>query len=252
MNRYAEIVFYRSYAELKAEASRGYLGVLWWVLEPIIYLGIFFFYFTVVHKQKDELMIAFLLVGLVVWKWFASAIPFGGQSIVGGRNLMRQVYLPKFIFPCIAMFTTFVKFFFVLVLLLAFLPAAGVTPTWTWLFIPLLVALQFILQLGMTGLLAAIMPLVPDLGQVINNLLMVFFFLSGVLFDLNKIPEYFRVYLYLNPMAVLIREYREVIIYGNQPGWTGLAAIFGFACLLLAVAFVIMRRFDKAYLKVLL
>lgn len=252
MNRYIEIMLFRCYAELKVEASRGYFGMLWWVLEPVIYLSIFYFYFAVVRNQKDERMIAFLLVGLVVWKWFAATIPYGGQSIIAGRGLMRQVYLPKVIFPCVAALTTFVKFLFVLVLLLLFLPLAGVYPTSTWLFVPILVAVQFFLQLGIVGLLASVMPFVPDLAQVVNNLLMVLFFLSGVFFNLNNVPEHYRVYLYLNPVAVLINSYRLVFIDGVAPEWPGLAATFGFACLLLAVAEVLMRRFDKVYSKVLL
>jgi lipopolysaccharide transport system permease protein len=45
MNRYLELILYRAYADLKAEAARGYLGVLWWIIEPLLYLGMFSVYF---------------------------------------------------------------------------------------------------------------------------------------------------------------------------------------------------------------
>jgi ABC-type polysaccharide/polyol phosphate export systems, permease component len=113
------------------------------------------------------------------------------------------------------------------------------------------VAAQFFLILSSAGLLAAVVPFLPDLNYIINNLLMLLFFLSGVLFDLNKMPESFRPYLSLNPLAVLIADYRTVLLDGEMPGWWGLAGVLILSGLLWAAALRIMHRFDRIYPKVL-
>lgn len=249
--KYAELIIYRAYADLKAEAARGYLGVLWWGIEPVLYLAVFYFLFTALRTESGEGVVAFLLVGLVVWKWFASTIPHGARSIASGVNLMQQVYLPKYVFPCVAAVTNFVKFLIVFLFLLSFLLLAGIKPTAAWLMVPLLIAVQFALTLSLAALLASLVPFLPDLNQIINNVLMLLFFLSGVLFDLSKIPAPYQSFLYLNPMAVLIADYREVLIYGRMPSWMGLAATFGLSSLLWALASWIMRRNDRIYPKVL-
>ena len=41
MNHYLELILYKAYADLRVEAARGYLGMLWWVLEPVLYMGAF-------------------------------------------------------------------------------------------------------------------------------------------------------------------------------------------------------------------
>ncbi len=249
---YLELILYRTYADLKAEAARGYLGVLWWVIEPLLYLGMFSFFFIYVRGQHSSEVVAFLLVGLVVWKWFASSLPSGAKSIISGGNLMRQVYLPKYIFPCVAVLTNTIKFLIVLLLLLAALLCAGIRPSASWLALPVLIAVQFCLTLGIAGLLGALVPFLPDLQQIINNMLMFLFFLSGVIFDINKLPEPFRAYLSLNPMAMLIANYRTVLIDGRTPSWLGLAAALALACALCAVAGSLLRRYDRIYPKVLI
>ena len=72
IKRYLEIIYYKTYADLRSEASRSYLGFVWWILEPVLYMSVFYLVFSVIRGQKDEDFILFLLVGLVSWKWFAS------------------------------------------------------------------------------------------------------------------------------------------------------------------------------------
>lgn len=246
---YAEIIIYRTYAELKAEATRGYLGILWWIIEPLVYLAMFYFFFTVIREQTDKYLIEFLLVGLAVWRAFAATIPFGARSIVMGKGLMRQLYLPKFIFPFVAVLTNFIKFLIIFLLLLTFLLATGASPNIAWGTIPLLMLIQFILLLGICGVLAAVVPFLPDLNQIINNLLMILFFLSGVVIDLNKVPAKFKGILFLNPLAVLISDYRRVLIDGQMPEWNSLALVAAFALLLWGIASALMRHFDRIYPK---
>ncbi len=249
--KYVELILYRTYADLKAEAARGYLGMLWWIIEPLLYLGMFSFFFIAIRQQPGGKVVSFLLVGLVVWKWFASGLPACARSIEGGVNLMRQVYLPKYVFPWVAALSNTFKFLIILLLLLAYLLVTGVAPTTAWLSLPLLVAVQFFFLLGLAGLLAAVVPFIPDLNQIINNMLMPLFFLSGVIFDIKNIPQPYRAYAYLNPLAVIIADFRTVLIDGEMPGWTGLACIFALACVVWVAACALMRRFDRVYPKVL-
>lgn len=249
--KYVELIFYRTYADLKAEAARGYLGVLWWIIEPLIYLGMFYFFFVHIRQVSDDNVVPFLLSGLVAWKWFASTLPACAKSIVSGVNLMRQVYLPKYVFIWVAALTNAFKFLIVFSLLLAFLLLSGSTPTVAWTTLPLLVATQFFFMLAVSGFLAALVPFIPDLNQIITNLLMPLFFLSGVIFDIKKIPEPFQFYLYLNPLAALFADYRGVLIEGKMPEWGTMGAIFLLSCVVWAATCALMRRFDRVYPKVL-
>ena len=72
--RIFDLVVYKVYAELKSEATRTYIGVLWWVMEPIIFMGIFYFVFGVLFQIRAPDFIPFLLVGLTAWHWLQATI----------------------------------------------------------------------------------------------------------------------------------------------------------------------------------
>ena len=73
-NHYISIIFEKAKADLIAEVRRGYLGILWWFIEPLLYLSVFYVVFVFVFDRGGEDGVAFLLTGLVVWKWFSSGV----------------------------------------------------------------------------------------------------------------------------------------------------------------------------------
>lgn len=250
--RVVEVILYKTYADLKAEVARGHLGFLWWILEPVLYMGTFYLVFTAIRFQKTENFIPFLLVALVPWKWFASTVGNGSRAIMSGVNLMNQVDLPKYVFPAITIVVNFVKFLIVFLILLIFLLGYGIEPSMSWLFVPIVILVQLIMMFGVTFLLAGIVPFFPDVKQVIDNALMLAFFLSGVMFDIGQVSEPIKTYLYMNPMVTIIESYRRILVDGGEPNWTQLI-ILGFSSLIvLFVARVLISKFDKVYPKIVL
>ncbi|RME59397.1 ABC transporter permease, partial [Candidatus Parcubacteria bacterium] len=65
---YFSLILQKARSDLISEARRGYMGMLWWVLEPLLYLGAFYVLSTIVLHRGGEGAVSFLLVGLVVWK----------------------------------------------------------------------------------------------------------------------------------------------------------------------------------------
>src|SRR5690606_21854583 len=96
---YIDLMFYKAYAELRAEATRAYLGFLWWFLEPVLFLAIFYAIFETGLRRGGAAFVPFLLCGLVPWKWFASTVM--GCANVMSRNygIIQQVYVPKLVLP---------------------------------------------------------------------------------------------------------------------------------------------------------
>ena len=247
----ADLVIQKARAGLRAEASRGYLGVLWWVLEPIMYMGVFYVAFAHLMKRGDENYVVFLLTGLIVWKWFHATINTGANSLILNAALMNQIYVPKIIFPLTCAAVNTFKFLVILAILLIFLHFTSAQITWTWLLLPVLVLTQLFLIVSLSSLLAAIMPFFPDLKVILENILMMVFFLSGVFFNIAKLPPRMRVYLLLNPMATLIDMYRKTLLKGLPPDWLQLLGIIFFSAVVMALAVWLLRRFDRLYPKII-
>ena len=249
MRTYLDLIWYKVYAELSAEAARTWLGILWWVIEPVLYMSVFYLIFGIIFQRGGEGFVYFLLVGLVVWKWFDSSVRGGMLSLPANAAVIQQVYQPKQVFPVTVLLINTAKFLLVLLLLLLFLLITGKPVALSWLALLPLIGVQFLLTLGVASLCATVIPFVPDLKWVVENGLTLMFFLSGVFFDISNVPDKYYAWLMLNPMAVLIDSYRSVLLLAQMPDWARLSWVLLFSCLLIAIAVWVFTRFDRVYPK---
>jgi len=250
-SHYLSLILQKASADLVSEARRGYMGMLWWVVEPILYMGVFYVIFVVVFNRGGEDKVSFLLTGLVIWKWFATSIPQCGNCIPANIGLIRQVYIPKLVFPGMVVTTSTLKFLIVFMLLVAFLLITGKSPSVAWLSIPLLMGVQLLMMLAIGSILASIVPFLPDLKLIIDNGMMLLFFLSGVFFDISSVSSEMKAYLYLNPIVGIIENYRSVLLEGAWPDWLFLGKILLASLLGIAVGWFLLQRFDRIYAKVI-
>jgi len=246
-----DLIVQKAKSGLRAEASRGYLGVLWWVIEPVMYMSVFYFAFAYFLKRGDEDFAIFTLTGLIIWKWFHATLYTGANSLLDNAGLMSQVYVPKIVFPLTNAAVNTFKFLIILLLLLLFLQFTPARVTWAWTMLPVLVLTQLLLIVALSSLLAAIMPFLPDVRGILDSMLLMFFFLSGILFDIAKLPPRVQGYLMLNPMAALRAMYRRVLLEGVPPDWQYLLGIFLFSAAVMILAVWLLRRFDRVYPKII-
>jgi lipopolysaccharide transport system permease protein len=250
MTHSLEVVRFQVYAQLKAEAARGFLGILWWIIEPTLFMGVLYTVFTLGLRGGGPDFIPFLLSGLITWKWFASTVNQGGRSILTSSSLMNQVYLPKWTLPLATVLTNTVKFFLAMTVLLLLLLALGFPPAISWLALPLIMGVQLLLVVAAAGLVAAFVPFLPDLTLLVETGLMFMFFVSGIFFDIRAMSGTAGKLLMLNPMAVIIDNYRSVLLKGLFPNWGELAAVALFSGAAAWAAYRILQHFDREYPKV--
>lgn len=245
-----ELIFYKAYADLRAEAARSYLGLLWWLIEPVLYLCAFYVLFVLVMQRGGPDFVPTFLCGAVVWKWFDSGLKGGSHAIASHRGLLQQVYVPKFVFPVIAVLGSTARFAPVFLIFAVFLMLYGIPVQATWLAVPIVILTQFCMVLSLAMLVGAITPFLPDLKVAIDNSLMLLFFISGVFFNINEVQEPLKSYLLLNPMAGLIDEYRNIMIRGIWPDAGRLVVILASSIALGALALALLKQMDHKYGKV--
>lgn len=245
-----ELIVYKTYTDVKAEAARSYLGLLWWLIEPVLFLSAFYVLFVLVLERGGPDFVPSFLCAAVVWKWFDSAVKGGAYSIGAHQALLQQVYVPKYVFPMISVFGSTLRFLPVFAVFCLFLLITDRPAHLTWLALPLLFACQLLLVLSLALLAGAVTPFLPDLRVAIDNGLLLLFFLSGVFFDIDQVQEPLRSYLLLNPMAGLIDEYRNLMLRGLWPDYQRLGLILLFSLAVGAAALALLRRLDHRYGKV--
>jgi lipopolysaccharide transport system permease protein len=250
-SRYVELILYKTYADLRAEAERTYLGFLWWIFEPIMYMFVYYIFFAIWLGHQTDDFVPFLLVGLTAWQWLKSCLSHGSETILGGHFLMQQVHLPKIIFPIILILTDSVKFLFILTLLLLFLWIYGFPIGMPYLALPLLLLVQLLFTTALTFFLAAIIPFIPDLRFVVENILLAIFFVSGIIIKVDLVPVAYRGYYYMNPIVNIVEDYRNILMYNAWPNWLSLFIIAIFSIIGIWLGIRLIARFEYIYPKVM-
>lgn len=244
-----ELIRFSTYAELRAERSRSYLGLVWWVAEPAMMMAAFWLVFDVILQTGGPDFLPFLLVGLTVWQWMKSCITHGGHAIWTNLGLIRQARLPVLVFPFVQMLADTIKFLYIFVLLLVILWLMGYAPGMPYLALPVVFAITLLFSAGVGFIVAAVVPLVPDLRFVIEQVLTVVMFLSGVVFALDAVPSPLREIIALNPVATLLDAARGILMHGQWPDWIALgkvALISAATCLAgMAIVLKLSPRYPK-------
>ncbi len=249
--RYLELLIYRTLAGLRTEARQTYLSFLWWIIEPVMYMGMFYFVFGHLYSRGDGSdFVPFLLCGLTAWKWFGSAVDSGANAIKANGSLMGQVHVPKIIFPSITILHGTVKFLFVLTILLIFMQFYGEGANLYYLGLMIVLFVQLLLIMACAYTLAAIVPFVPDVMNLVRNALQLMFFLSGIFYKVDDFPETVQHYLYANPMVSIIKAYRVILIDGQWPNWIALGIIGVVSTGFIVGAYFTIKRLDRVYPKV--
>lgn len=88
--------------DLKAEASKLYLSYLWWIVEPLLYVVVFYVVFGLLLKIDRGNYVLFLLCGKVPFLWFSKSVQNSANSIVANKGLIGQVEIRKTLFPYVA------------------------------------------------------------------------------------------------------------------------------------------------------
>lgn len=243
-----DLLFYKTRANLRAEVSRLYLNYAWWALEPLFTMVVFYMVFGVFMNTSTPHFALFLLIGTTQWQWFASTTLHASNSILGAAGLMQQVDISKVFFPLEVFLQDSFKHIFVLALMVIFLCFYPVPIVASWLALPLVLALQGVFVLACSILFAALVPFLPDLRLILGTVINIMFFVSGIFFDVDLfvLPEH-RSWMYANPMAGIIREYRTIIIGGEWPDWSYLGGVALGSIALLLFSLYIIRRYDKVY-----
>jgi lipopolysaccharide transport system permease protein len=218
--------------DMKVRYKRSAIGAIWSILNPLAQLVVLYFVFYFILPTNIPNFVAFLLVGILVWSWFSSALSVGTGAIVDNAVLIRRPGFPIALLPVVSVTTQLIHFLLALPILILFVLFSKLPLTPAVLALPLVIAIQFVLILSLTYGLATIHVTFRDTKYLLEIFLMFGFYLSPIFYQPSSIPEQFQTIYNLNPMVHIIGAYRSILLEGQLPPFLPLA-IVGFASLIL-------------------
>jgi lipopolysaccharide transport system permease protein len=215
VRQYVSLIHTQAIMKLKAQGNTLVLSYLWWILEPLLYVLMFYLVFKfILYRGGDDFFI-FLMVGKIPFLWFSKGITSGANSIRENQGLIALRKIPKVIFPIINAQETLYKQVFVFAVLLVAASLSGYDNFSEWWQLIPLVLLQWLLIISVGTLLSVFVTWAPDFMMIVNMGIMFLLFTSGIFWEVNMIQDLWvrDMLLKLNPVAALIHGYRQVLIY---------------------------------------
>jgi lipopolysaccharide transport system permease protein len=223
--------------EIKVRYQQSFLGVLWLILQPGVYLMIFSVVFSLflnvqtrgipypVHTQA----------ALMHWFLFANTIYAALSSLTNEAHLISKAYFPREIVIVKVVAIAIIDFAAVLPLFIALLLVYNVPVSPMVVLYPVVLLIQITLITGTALFVSAMNVFYRDVGQFVGLGLQLLLYLTPNFYSVDAVPEVLRPFYWLNPMAVLVESYRNVLLFNTMPMWERLIPT-GIACSVLLVA----------------
>ncbi len=230
--------------QLKVRYRGSILGFVWTFLNPLLLMAVYALVFSFYMRIAVPHYALFLLAGLLPWTWFTTALAEGTNSIVGGSSLVTKSLFPSEILPTVVVLAAMVNFLLSIPLLIAgaWLYGVDIDPM-LWLCLPPVIFLQCLFTLGLVLALAALNVHYRDVQHIVANLLLLWFFLTPIIYPLEQVPENVRSIVLLNPMSLFAEIYQAIFVHMVWPGW----APFGILSLCALVSLLVGARVFDGY-----
>ena len=139
-------------------------------------------------------------------------------SIVSQEAVVRKTQFPRLVIPLAIVLTSLFNLLLNLVVVFIFILAFGVGPMWTWLLLPVILALLVGITVAVSMIVASLYPRFRDMAIIWSVLATVLFYATPVLYPVDKVPHTLRDIILLNPLAPLFELARKWIIDPGAPG----------------------------------
>lgn len=247
--RYRELLKNNIKKEIRGKYKGSWLGVVWTFLNPLLMLLVYSIVFPYILRVKVENYTIFMMVALVPWTFFTTAVQTGTGSVVANGNILKKVYFPREIIPISVVTSALINFLITCIIMVVFILVSGVGFSVHCLLFPLIVLIQYIITLAIVFVLSAITVYVRDVDHFVSIIIMLAFYVTPIVYKADMLPQKFQWALKVNPMAQLIEAYRAVLYEHCMPDMTmlGIWGLVGVAMLI--VGYLIFKKLEKQFVE---
>ena len=246
MFEYRELIRNLTLAELKNRYQNTSLGFLWSLLSPLLMALVLWFVFKNLFQQEQNFAIN-LIVGIMMWRFFATGTSACLQAIVGKTNLVTKVYIPRQILVfsialsmLIGSLLEFIILIPIIYIMLGHLP-------WTIILYPFFHLIFFVAIYGIGLILSSFFVYFRDLSQIWDVLISILIYCSPIIYPMSVVPAYLVKYYMLNPITHFVFIYRDVMINGQLPSLTNLMVVVIFAVVMLLIGNLLFNKLQRRF-----
>lgn len=250
---YRELLYFLAWRDLKVRYKQTVIGAAWAVIQPFVLMIVFTLFFSRLAgiPSDGSPYPVFAYCALLPWQLFAHALAESSNSLVANERLITKIYFPRLVVPLSSVIAGLIDFAISFVILLGLMAYYGIRPTLAALFLPLFVLLALATALGVGLWFSALNVKYRDVRYTITFLTQVWFFATPIVYPSSIVPERWRAFYGLNPMAGVVEGFRWALLGQSKPSGPLLAVSVAVVILLLASGLFYFRRMENTFADVI-
>ncbi|MCB9812841.1 MAG: ABC transporter permease [Pseudomonadales bacterium] len=247
--KYKELLSELTKREIKARYKQSVLGYAWVILNPFFQMLVMAFVFSKILRITDLGVpyALFLYVGLLPWNLFAASITSSMNSLVGNGSLLTKIYFPREIFVISTILAKIVDFLLASIVLVIFFIFFHQQVTLNIFWILPIFLIQQLFTFGLSLVLSAFNLFYRDIQYLFGLILLTWMYITPVIYPTEMFPEQYRWIFKLNPMAIFINAYRQVMLGGGLPNFTSLGIALGLSLVMVVIGYKIFKNLEGMF-----
>jgi lipopolysaccharide transport system permease protein len=223
------------------------LGYFWSLLKPLILFITLYVVFSFFVRFDIEYYMLYLLLGILMWSFLTESTMIGMVSLLQKASLIKKINFPKRVVIEASSLTSTLTFALNLVVFSLFFAFSGATLKATALLFPLYIVELWVLTMGLSFGLSALYLKFRDLNHIWELLLQIGFWITPIIYPLSIVPSKFHPLIFLNPMARIINDSRNALIYHSMPSLRHHIISIVFVLAVFAIGYGIFKKMEKKF-----
>lgn len=231
-------------------------GFIWSFVHPLVLLVCYTFVFSVILRLRldprvgTESFAMFLFCGILPWLMFQDTVVRSCGAITDNASLITKTVIPAEVLPIAITLSNLVHHLIglaIMVAALGFFHGIHWSAFWVLLYLPILI----MLAQGLGWLVASLNVFFRDTSQVINVLMIFWFWFTPVFYSADMIPDSFRLIVAVNPMATVVTGYRNALLQHSRPDGEHILILLVWTLVAFLIGALFFRKSKPAFADVL-
>ncbi len=249
ITKYHELLSELTKREVKQRYKQSVLGYAWVMLNPFFQMLVMAFVFNFLLRVQDLGVpyAIFLYAGLLPWTLFANSLGSSVNALVGNAGLLTKIYFPREIFILSTILAKMIDFLLASTVFVAMMIWYQIPITWNVLWFVPIFLIQMLFTYGLSLIVAAFNLFYRDIQYILGLVIMVWMYLTPVIYPTEMFPDRYRFIFQLNPMAVFVNAYRQVILGGGAPNFMSLGIGLFVSVVLTIIGYGIFKKLEGQF-----
>ncbi|MFC2085523.1 ABC transporter permease [Bacteroidota bacterium] len=220
------------------------LGLIWALLNPLFRFFVYYLVFTKIFTNRIENYSLYLFLGLIIWTFFSESTKRGAVVLRANSHIINNLEIRIFEFFLASLFSSIIGFTFNFIVFVCVSFFQGIFVSQHIIILPILLLNLFLLGLGFSFILSSLYIFFKDIAMIWNLILIGGFWITPIIYSGVIFTQSLPILLYLNPLAGIMINIREILIYHNWPDWELMTYDMFYCIILFIVGYYLVKKFS--------